>query len=250
VAEVQVWLGASSATVVNDPDRHLWALNHIDPSMWIIAGETETSRGGLIRFRDVFGQEEIDRSHPEGASAYEWLSRRVEEVEPGADRLIFAPWLSGERAPVPDHFARGAFVGLSISHAQSHIVRAVMEGAAYHRRWICQAMEGTGLSIGQINAPSGGSTNLTWTQIVSGVIGRDLLVEANPLEAGDVGAALTVAAGMGVDPDIGSLAALVGIERVVEPRVERAGRYDARYAEYLGLYRALAPINRRQHDVP
>jgi xylulokinase len=244
------WLGVSSTTFVNNPHRPLWGLSHIDPSKWIIAGEMETGGGALMWFRDVFCQDEIRQAKVEGVSAYELLSRKAAQVEPGSDRLLFAPWLSGERAPVLDHYARGAFVGLSMSHTKSHLIRAVMEGVAFHIRWICQSMEELGLSIGQVNAIGGGSTSATWTQIISDIIGRDLHIVTNPLEAGAVGAALTVAVGMGVYPDVETLDSLIGIERVVEPRGDFARRYDGLYAEYRELYKGLAPIYRRLHILP
>ncbi|MCJ7586276.1 MAG: FGGY-family carbohydrate kinase [Anaerolineales bacterium] len=59
-------------------------------------------------------------------------------VPPGSGRLIFLPWLSGEHAPVLDHYARGGYVGLTMSHNKAHMTRAVMEGVAYHTRWICE----------------------------------------------------------------------------------------------------------------
>lgn len=244
------WLGVSSATFVNDPVRPFWGLNHIDPDKWIIAGEMETGGGALMWFRDAFCQEEVRQAEHEAVSAYELLSKMADSVEPGSDRLIFAPWLSGERAPVLDHYARGAFVGLSLGHAKGHMVRAIMEGVAFHLRWICQALEDVGLTLGQINAIGGGSTSPAWTQIISDIIGRDLHVVANPVQAGAVGAALTVAVGMGVYPDVESLDTLIKIERVVRPRDQYVPRYEAMYAEYREMYRGLAPIYRRLHDVP
>jgi xylulokinase len=244
------WLGVSCATFINDPQRPLWGLNHIDPGKWIIAGEMETGGGALMWFRDVFCQDEIRQAKVEGVSAYELLSRMADQVEPGSDRLLFGPWLSGERAPVLDHYARGAFVGLSMGHTKSHLIRAVMEGVGYHIRWICQSMEGLGLPIGQINAIGGGSTSPTWTQIISDIVGRDLCIVANPLEAGAVGAALTVAVGMGIYPTVESLDALIGIGKVVKPRGDFARRYQGLYDEYRQLYKGLAPIYRRLHGVP
>jgi xylulokinase len=244
------WVGVSSERFVNNPERPFWGLNHIDPSKWIIAGEMETGGGALMWLRDLFGHEEVEQAHAQGISAYEMMSRMAEGVEPGSNRLLFAPWLSGERAPVLDHYARGAFVGLSMGHTKGHLIRAVMEGVAYQIRWICQALEEIGLTIDQVNAIGGGSTSSTWTQIISDIVRRELHIVANPLEAGAVGAALTVAVGMGVYPDVESLDERIVIERVVVPRLENASRYEALYAQYRDLYRGLSPIFRRLHDVP
>ena len=80
----------------------------------------------------------------------------AEAVPAGSDKLIFLPWLSGERAPVLDHYARGGFIGLNMSHNKGHMARAVMEGVAYHLRWICEAMEKVGFQIDGFNGIGGG----------------------------------------------------------------------------------------------
>ena len=243
------WVGLSSSTFLNDPQKPFWALSHIDPQKWIIAGEMETGGGALMWFRDAFCQEEARQAAAEGISTYQLLSRMADSVEPGSDRLLFAPWLSGERAPVLDHYARGAFIGLSLGHTKSHLARAVMEGVAYHIRWICESLEKLGLTIGQINAIGGGSTSPVWTQIISDVTGRALHIVEHPLEAGAMGAALTVAVGMGIYPDMDSIDELIGISRVVEPRAQFAARYQELYAQYRAAYSALAPIFHRLHGV-
>lgn len=243
------WVGLSSSRFINDPEKPFWGLNHIDPDKWIIAGEMETGGGALMWFRDGFCQTEAKQAAKEGISTYDLLSRMAEQIGPGADRLIFAPWLSGERAPVLDHYARGAFVGLSLGHTKGHLARAVMEGVAFHIRWICEALERLGLSIGLMNGIGGGSTSSTWTQIISDVTGRKLQVVAHPLEAGAMGAALTVAVGMGTYPNMEAIDELIEISHTVKPSEAKQPRYDALYREYRAVYEALSPIYRRLHDV-
>ena len=242
------WVGLSSSAFVNDPDKPFWALNHIDPAKWIIAGEMETGGGALMWFRDAFCQDEARQAAQAGVSTYEWLGRMVGSVEPGSDKLLFTPWLSGERAPVLDHYARGGFIGLSLGHTKSHLARAVMEGVAYHIRWICESLEQLGLRIGALHAIGGGSVSAVWTQIMSDVTGRALHMVARPLEAGAVGAALTVAVGLGVYPNVDAVDDLIEISRVVEPRREHQGRYQDLYHEYREVYAALAPVYRRLHE--
>ena len=244
------WVGFSSSVFKNDPQRLFWGLNHIAPDKWIIAGEMETGGGALMWFRDTLCQEETRKARKEGLSAYEMLSRMAQEVPPGADRLLFLPWLSGERSGALDHYLRGAFVGLSLGHTKAHFARAVMEGVAYHIRWICEALGGLGFQVTTLNSVGGAISSETWTQIISDVTGRTLRITAHPLEAGAIGAALTVAVGLGVYPDIESVDDLIPFSHTVEPRVSVAARYDALYREFRALYEATAPIFRRLHDIP
>jgi sugar (pentulose or hexulose) kinase len=243
------WVGLSSDKFVNDPVKPFWGLNHIDPDKFIISGEMETGGGALMWFRDVFCQEEKRQADEQEVSTYQILSRMAETIPPGSDKLLFTPWLSGERAPVLDHYARGGFIGLSMGHTKAHCSRAVMEGVAYHIAWICEAMEKCGLKIGQINAIGGGSGSPIWTQIISDVTGRALHIVEHPLEAGAMGAALSVAVGMGIYPNMEAIDDLIGISRVVEPNPAHAQRYEGLYREYRAVYDALAPIYRRLHEV-
>lgn len=244
------WVGLSTSAFKNDAERPFWGLNHIDPNKWIIAGEMETGGGALMWFRDTLCQEEARKAKREGLSTYQLLSRMAQEVPPGADKLLFLPWLSGERSPVLAHYLRGAFVGLLLGHTKAHLARAVMEGVAYHIRWICEALEDLGFQVTTLNSVGGGITSETWTRIISDVTGRTLRVAAHPLEAGAMGAALTVAVGLGIYPDMEAVDDLIPFSHTVEPTESVATRYEALYREYQALYEATAPIFRRLHDVP
>ncbi|MEA2093946.1 MAG: FGGY-family carbohydrate kinase, partial [Pseudomonadota bacterium] len=168
---------------------------------------------------------------------------------PGSDKLIFLPWLSGERAPVLDHYARGGYIGLNMSHNKGHMARALMEGVAYHLRWICEAMENVGFKIDGFNGIGGGCSSTVWIQIISDVTGKPLHVVNNHLEAGAAGTALTVAVGLGIYPDMDEVDRLIGIHREIQPNPTHWKRYDALYQEYRGLYELLVPVHRRLYQI-
>jgi len=241
------WVGVSTRRFTNDATHPFWALSHIDPDKWIIAGEMETGGGALMWFRDAFCQWEAQQAEKRGVSTYAFLSEMAGSVSAGADRLLFAPWLSGERAPVLDHHARGAFVGLAMSHTKAHLARAIFEGVAFHLRWIVESLEALGLRIESANAIGGGGSSPEWTRIISDVTGRRLHIVEHPQEAGAVGAALTVAVGMGIYPNMEAVDDLIPIAQTVEPDERMAPRYEGMYREYRELYLALAPLYRRLH---
>jgi xylulokinase len=244
------WVGLSSDVLLNDPAKPFWALHHIDPQKWIIAGEMETGGGALMWFRDALCQEEARQAAAAGIPTYELLGQMAASVPPGSEKLLFLPWLSGERAPILDHYARGGFVGLSLGHTKRHMARAVMEGVAFHLRWIVETLERLGLGIQTIHAIGGGSTSPVWTQMISDVIERPLEVVEHPLEAGAMGAALTVAVGLGIYPNMEAVDEIIRLDHTVEPRLQAQKRYAALYQEYRSIYDALAPIYRRLHEAP
>jgi xylulokinase len=238
------WVGVSSATLRNDPDTPFWALNHIDPDKFVIAGEMETGGGALQWYRNLLGEEEARQAKERGVSTYQVLDELAAAAPAGSDGLIFTPWLSGERAPVLDHYARGAFLGLSLGHTRAHLTRAVMEGVAFHIRWIIAAMEHVGFDIPAMQAIGGGSVSALFTQIIADVTGRELNVVEHPLEAGAIGAALAVAVGLGVYPNMDAVDDLIKVKRVVEPQPVNRAVYDAMYETFRQYYAALAPIYR------
>jgi xylulokinase len=242
------WIGVSTSAFCNDPVKPFWGLNHIDPHKYIIAGEMETGGGALMWFRDALCQEEKHQAAAQGISSYELISNMAASTPPGSDKLLFLPWLSGERAPVLDHYARGGWIGLKMSHTKGHLARAVMEGVAYHLRWICESMQRLGFHIDGFNSIGGGCNSEIWIQIISDVTGRPLSVVRNHLEAGAAGAALAVGVGLGVHPDMDSVDDLIEISKVVKPDPNNRYRYDDLYHEYRELYTALTPIHRRLYQ--
>ena len=244
------WVGISTGTFRNDPVKPFWGLNHIDPNKYIIAGEMETGGGALMWFRDVLCQEERRQASEMGKSSYDLLTTMAGSIPPGSDKLIFLPWLSGERAPVLDHYARGGFIGLTMSHNKAHMIRAVMEGVAYHIQWICEAMEKTGFVIEGFNGIGGGCNSPVWVQTIADVTGRPLRVVKNHMEAGAVGAALTVAVGLGIHPNMDTVDDLIEIEYVVHPDKSHRQRYNDLYRIYRELYTVLVPIHHRLYEVP
>jgi xylulokinase len=238
------WVGVSSATLRNDPDTPFWALNHIDPAKWVIAGEMETGGGALQWYRNLLGADEARQAKERGISTYRVLDELAAAAPPGSDDLVFTPWLSGERAPVLDHYARGGFLGLSLGHTRAHLIRSVMEGVAYHIRWIIEAMEHVGFSIDAMQAIGGGSVSPLWTQIIADITERPLNVVEHPLEAGAMGAALTVAVGLGLYPDMDAVDELIKVKHVVEPQEANEAVYERMYRTYRQAYAALAPLYR------
>ncbi len=239
-------IAASVDKFVNDKKKPLWGLCHVDPDTWIISGEMETGGGSLMWFRDTFCDDISVKAKREGISTYQLLSRMASEIPPGSDKLLFTPWLSGERAPVLDHYLKGAFIGLSFGHSKAHMARAIMEGVGFHLRWIKDSMEKLGLKIDVIHAMGGASTSNLWMQIISDIMGKEIRVVANAQEAGASGAALTTAVGLGIYSSLKVADDFVEFSKIFFPKSDKnISFYDSLYQEYRALYEALSPIYRR-----
>jgi xylulokinase len=119
-----------------EPEGRLHAFCHAVPGRWHLMGVMLSAAGSLRWFRDAVAPE----------MPFEELVREAAEAPPGSDGLLFLPYLTGERTPHPDPLARGAFVGLTVHHARSHLTRAVLEGVAFGLRDSLELIRAMGLA--------------------------------------------------------------------------------------------------------
>jgi xylulokinase len=161
------------------------------------------------------------------------------EVPAGSDGLFFLPYLSGERTPHPDPLARGAFVGLTVSHDLRHMTRAVLEGVAFGLRDGLDLMVAAGVpKPAAIRASGGGTRSELWRQILADVLEADLETVATE-EGAAFGAGILASVGAGHFDDAGTAVASIVETRVVATPSEHVGTYSQAHARYGELYPAL-----------
>jgi xylulokinase len=114
----------------------------------------------------------------------------------GADGLLMLPYLAGERTPLWDPRARGAFLGLALWHGRGHLYRAVLEGIALSFRHCADVMREHGVALGEVVAVNGGGRSALWRQILADALGARL-VWAEACSGTVGGAALLAGLGTG-----------------------------------------------------
>lgn len=203
------------------------------PGLYSVGGAMAATGAALDWFAaDVLG----------GALAIPELLAEAAAVEPGAGGLVFLPYLAGERSPLWDPHARGAFVGLTLGHGRAHLTRAVLEAAALAIRHVALPMLDAGLAVTAMRACGGPAADDGWNQIKADVTGFTVEV---PLvrETAAVGAAIVAAVGVGLHPDLpAAIREMTSIDRRFQPDPERAASYDRVFDAYVGLYPAIAPV--------
>jgi xylulokinase len=228
----------------------LISLGHAVAGRHLVVGAMVASGGALRWFRDELGQVERDAGKRLGIDPFELLTLEAQGSPPGANRLVFLPYLFGERSPIWDTDARGVFVGLSQATTKADLIRAIMEGAAYGLRHNLEAAQASGFPATSLACVGGGARSALWNQIKADVLNRpvrELLVAAGA----PVGDAIVAGVGAGVYPSVE--AALEGGVRLrveYRPRPEWVERYDALYRVYLELYPALKATFKRLAGVP
>lgn len=202
-------------------------------------GATSTTGAALRWVRDLLGvtAEAVSIS-------YDTLTRQAADVPPGSEGLLFLPHLMGERGPTADPLARGALVGLTLRHGRPEVVRAVLEGTAFHLRRLIEARSaalwgpGSGPSVGV--ACGGAARSTLWMQLLSDVTHLTLRVPA-VAEAGALGAAMLGGAAAGLLSIETAQSRMVRFARTHQPNPIDASRYDRLYTRYCALDDLLAP---------
>jgi xylulokinase len=179
-----------------------------------------------------------------GGTPLDTLLAEAYEVQPGADGLVFLPYLAGERSPIWDQTARGAFVGLTLRHGRAQLVRAVLEAADLAVRHVAAPILAAGLPVTELRVTSAGSNGPRRYRLKADVTGFTVAVPAI-VETAVVGSAIAAGTGIGAYPDLATgVRTLVTIAERIAPDPSTRAAYDASYETYLALYPALRPTFR------
>lgn len=163
---------------------------------------------------------------------------------PGADGLVFLPYLAGERSPIWDPEARGVFAGLTLAHGRGHLARAILEASALAIRHVATPMLAAGVQVRDMRVCGGPARSAVWNQIKADVTGFSVAVPG-VLETAVVGSAILGACAIGAYPDLpAAVGAMTRIDHRLEPNDELATTYDRLFEAYVALYPATAPILR------
>jgi xylulokinase len=195
-------------------------------------GVTQGAGLSLRWFRDQFG----------GGASYDGLMKEAAAAPAGADGLLWAPYLMGERTPHLDPNARGALVGLTAQHTRAHVIRAILEGVAFSLRDTFTIFRELGVPVKSIRLGGGGARSSLWQQIQADIYGMTVdLVAAE--EGAAYGAALLAGVGAGVWRSVeAGCETAVHVAKRVEPIARNVELLNRRYEEYRKLYPALRGI--------
>ena len=156
-----------------------------------------------------------------------------------SDLPYFLPYLMGERTPLNDVNARGAFVGMSMSTTRSDLTRAVLEGVAFAVRDSVEIARSLGVDVTSSTVCGGGAKSRLWLQMLADVLNIELVLPTTEQGPG-YGGAMLASVAAGAYPSVAACAgAIVGERERIEPNPELTAAYEQRYQVWHGLYPAL-----------
>ncbi len=174
----------------------------------------------------------------------EALLAEAADTPPGADGLVFLPYLAGERSPLWDPEARAVLGGLTLGHRRGHIARAIVEASALAIRHVAAPMLAAGVRVTTMRVCGGPARSDFWNRVKADVTGFEVTVPS-VRETAVLGSAILGAVGIGIHPDLPTaIRSMTRIESRIEPRRDLAPVYDRLYEAYVSLYPATAPILR------
>jgi xylulokinase len=227
---------AATNTPALDPEGRVHTFCHAIPGRWHVMGVTQGAGLSLRWFRDQFGFASSD------GDPYESLTVEAAGVPPGAEGLLWAPYLMGERTPHLDPDARAALVGLTASHTRAHVVRAILEGVAFSLRDSFEILKELKVPCDTIRLGGGGARSELWRQIQADIYGHEVeIMEAEEGAAYGVAILAGVAAGAWASVEA-ACDEVIRTRSRVAPEPHAVGLLNRQYQKYVALYPALRSV--------
>ncbi|HZT95907.1 MAG TPA: xylulokinase [Chloroflexota bacterium] len=226
---------APSAEPRIDAQARLHSFCHAVPDRWYVMGVTLSAGASLRWYRDIIGA----WATADGDHAYDLITAEADTVSAGSDGLIFLPYLTGERTPHADAWARAVFFGLSIRHTRAHLSRAVLEGITFALKDSADLIDELGIGAETVTATGGGAHSAFWLQLLADVF--QVPMAASLADLGPAfGAAILAGVGAGVFDSVKSAALdLAAIGGRTTPDPELRLEYARAHARFRDLYPAL-----------
>ncbi|MCJ1655594.1 gluconokinase [Staphylococcus sp. NRL 16/872] len=242
--EVAVTIGTSGAirTVINKPRTDYKGRIFcyvLDEDHYVIGGPV--NNGGVILrwLRDELLASEVETAKRLGVDPYDVLTKIASRVKPGAEGLIFHPYLAGERAPLWNADARGSFFGLTLSHQKEHMIRAALEGVLYNLYTVYLALvEVMNETPSTIKATGGFAKSEVWRQMMADIFDTDLIVPES-YESSCLGACVLGLKALGEIEDFSIIEKMVGTTNAHKPNQETVKVYQQLVSIFINLSRSL-----------
>lgn len=247
--DMMMMFGSSNSIILKSDKlvrtENFWGLNWIEPGTYAVVGGMSTV-GSLTRwFRDTLSPLELATHKQGGENAYAALAGLTADSSPGANGLIVLPYFEGERTPIYDPDAKGAFFGLTLKHTRADMYRALLESVGYGIRHNVESLREEGLAAKRILAVGGGTKNLEWMQIISDIANVEMAVPEKQIGS-SYGDAFMAGVGVGIFKSLQEITRWVTPGTGIKPDSERSALYEPYYRIFRDLYQQTKDL---MHDL-
>lgn len=230
---------AHTSEITIDPKGRVHTFCCAVPGAWHVMGVTQGAGLSLKWFRDQFCDAEKSAAGLMGVDPYYLMDQAALASPIGANKLLYLPYLMGERTPHLDPDARGVFFGLSGMHTKRDMLRAVMEGVTYSLRDCVEVCREMGVNVSDMMACGGGGSSPVWRQMLADLYACPVKT-VDSKEGPALGAAILAMVGAGMYSSVPEACdAILHTANVQKPVEENTGAYEAYYQLYRSIYPAL-----------
>jgi xylulokinase len=223
---------------------------HAVEGKWCLLACINAAAGSYQWYRDKLAGREKDMAAARGNDIHTILEKMAAGVPLGSDKLLFLPYLSGERHPYTDTNARGVFFGLHTGHGRAHLLRSIMEGVAYSFRDCLEVIKEHDIMIREIRATGGGARSSLWMDIQVNVSGQPIVMMDQGAGGAAFGAAILGGVCTGIYPNIADACTeLVKKGRTLVPDKIKSQQYNKYYTLFRTLYPALKKSYRQLAEI-
>ena len=242
------WVGTITDKPAVDVTSMIAAVVAAQPQKYNYFAELETSGKCFEWVKDHIALDEcgiyVQKKHiaedfeSKYLSLFSYITEIVGKIPAGCGGVIFTPWLHGNRCPFEDPNARGMFFNISLETGKTELIRAVLEGICYHKRWMLEASAKKVKPSDVIRFVGGGALSDFTCQVLADITGHVIETVDNPQNVGAVGAAACVGVGMGIIPSFDEIKKFIPTKKTFNPNFELKDKvYDKGFEVFKNLYK-------------
>ncbi len=223
---------------VYDPAGRVHTFCGAVPGAYAVLSCTLACGQSLSWGRDLMYSQEKLECERTGENVYDLMTAQAATIAPGAEGLLYLPYLMGERSPLLDPQARGVFFGLSALHTRAHLTRAMLEGICFSQRHNLEVLQKMHVVPEALRACGGGARSRFFRQLLSDILHKPVRT-VTASEGPALGAAILAACAAGIFRSVPE-----GCQALVAESGEQCDPEEstqAQYAELFSLYTRLYP---------
>lgn len=235
------WIALTVEKPIVDEQRRTMNWAHVVPGLLHPSGTMQTAGSAYSWMVNTLCQYEQSVAEDSGKSVFDLIDDQIGKVPVGSNKLLFLPYLMGERTPRWNVDAKGAFVGLTLAHRHEDMLRAVMEGITLNLGYILHIFR-SHLPIDRLTVVGGGARNTIWQQMMADIYDAEIQVPNYLEEATSMGAAVLAGIGSGLFADFDVIDRFIRIQKTLYPIPENVAKYKALMQVFDQSYYALYDV--------
>ena len=232
------WISCATRKPVFDDQMRTFNWVHLDPQYITPCGTMQAAGYSFSWLKNTLCDSEAALAKETGERTYSIIDREIQSAPAGSNKLLYLPYLLGERSPRWNKDARGAFVGLSVTSTKAEILRSVLEGVGYNLKIILDILDKS-IPIEEVTVIGGGARSAVWMQILADIWQKPVAVPRYLEEATSIGAAVCAGVGVGAFESFDVIDQINATQTILQPNPENAAIYEKLFAAFDTAYTGL-----------